>query len=1161
MIHFRTLRLQGFKSFVDKTELAIEPGLTGIVGPNGCGKSNLVEALRWVMGENSARRIRGGDMDDVIFAGTSGRPLRNFAEVSLVLDNSDRTGPASHNGDDEIEVLRRIERDQGSAYKINGRPVRARDVQLLFADTVTGANSPALVSQGRVTAVINAKPSERRLILEESAGISGLYARRHEAEIRLRAAETNLTRLQDVLAGFETRLNDLRKQARQATRYKNLSARIRQAEITLAWLEWKISKDRLDTARAAHGKIDSAVAERMAAVTRLTREQTDRATEIPALRQAEVEAAAALQAKKIAIQRLEDEEKHIESLLSESRTSLSQTSADRTRETESLDENARTLERLEIEEKTLLQESAGEDDALEIKRLARDTLEEKAKTLESELSALTAQLADSRAQKEALERQIERDSRQKDQALSRHSQAQDSLTKAEAALSALEGEAPPETEITALENKVVTLRSEIDSATATLDGARKKLEDSRSTRESTEQERSRLEAEARTLRTVLSLDEQGTFRPIMEDVAAAPGFEAALSRALGDTLLASTDPQAPTVWSEKENSATAPALPTLPQGAQPLSEKVKAPKALAAALGAIGIVTDFAAGEALAEHLAPGSALVSPDGHFWRWDGLRIKAAAADRHAAHLRQKNRLAEIDAALPGIAEQSEQKAQALNVARSEISRIEDEIRTLRRTLSETESALSTRRAALSQSFERRTKLRNEIARTGESRDLATAEIERLDRGIEELRASLAGIVAATPDSGQKDMEALRETLLQTRESLREALRAFESARQSRETRRARLQALGDERLTINNRSIRSREHLKTLERRNAELEEKIAGMSTRPDAIRTERQGLLSTIGQVESARTAAADSLAAAEKLLNETNRALKSAESELATLREDRAREQATVAAMQERIEELSRAAEEKFSMPAHALADHLSAPIEQESPETVDSSRAQLEKLIRERDSLGPVNLRADVEAEAVEKESGTLIAERDDLLAAISELRGGIGKLNREARERLSAAFNTVNEHFRTLFTRLFGGGSAHLALIDSDDPLEAGLEIFAQPPGKALQSLSLLSGGEQTLTSIALIFAMFLTNPAPICVLDEIDAPLDDANVDRVCHLLETITGETKTRFLVITHHRLTMARMDRLYGVTMAERGVSQLVSVDLQQSFAFVEAAE
>lgn len=1157
MIHFRTLRLQGFKSFVEKTEIGIEPGLTGIVGPNGCGKSNLVEALRWVMGENSARRIRGGDMDDVIFAGTSGRPSRNFAEVSLVLDNSARTGPAAHNGDDEIEILRRIERDQGSLYKINGRTVRARDVQLLFADTVTGANSPALVSQGRVTAVINAKPAERRLILEESAGISGLYARRHEAEIRLRAAETNLTRLQDVLAGFETRLNDLRKQARQATKYKNLSARIKQAEIALAWLEWKISHDRLQAARAEHAKIESAVAERLGAVTRLTREQTDRAAEIPALRQAEAEAAAALQAKKITLQRLEDEEKHIESLLSESRTSLSRTSADRARETESLDENARALERLAAEEKTLLADTQGEDDALEEKRAARDALEEKAKALEAELSALTAQLADSRARKEAIGRQIERDARLRDQAIARRTQAQDSLNRTESALTALDGEASPESEIAVLEEKAAALRGRIDACTAALDAARRKTEDCRPAREAAEQEKSRLEAESRTLRNVLSLDEQGTFRPVMEDMAADPGFEAALSRALGDTLTASTDPQAPAVWSENAGTATPPALP---QGAQPLSERVKAPPALSAALGAIGIVEDFEAGEKLAAQLAPGAALVSHDGHFWRWDGLRIKAAAADRHAAHLRQKNRLAEIDRALPDIAEKVVKAAGDLESARAETSKIEEEIRALRKDLSETENALSTRRTALSQSFERRTKLRSEIARGQESLSLAGAEIERLDRGLEEQRAALSEIEAAAPEERQRETDALRETLLETRDALRDALRAFEAARQARETRRARLQALGDERLTINNRSIRSREHLKTLEGRGAELEEKIAGMSARPGEIRAGREELLGTMGQAETARAAAADALAVAEKTLAETNRALKTAEGELATLREDRAREQATVAAMQERIAEISRAAEEKFSMPPHALAEHLAAPLEDESAQTLDSCRTQLEKLVRERDNLGPVNLRADVEAEAVEKESGTLISERDDLLAAISELRGGIGKLNREARERLAAAFDTVNGHFRTLFARLFGGGSAHLALIDSDDPLEAGLEIFAQPPGKALQSLSLLSGGEQTLTSIALIFAMFLTNPAPICVLDEIDAPLDDANVDRVCGLLEDITRETATRFLVITHHRLTMARMDRLYGVTMAERGVSQLVSVDLQQSFAFVEAA-
>ena len=317
MIQFTKLRINGFKSFVERTELEIAPGLNGVVGPNGCGKSNLVEALRWVMGENSAKRMRGGGMEDVIFNGTSKRSQRNIAEVSLLLDNSSRTAPAAYNGSDEIEVIRRIERDHGSNYKINGKNVRARDVQMLFADTVTGANSPAMVSQGRVAQIINAKPIDRRRILEESAGISGLYARRHEAELRLKAADTNLTRIEDVLSGMESRLNGLKRQARQASRYRNIATQIRQMEILIAWMEWQSLEERMQKTRETFDGAESIVAQKLGAVTQLTKTQNAQAEELPPLRQAEAEIAATLQTKKLALQRLEDEASRLEQIQQE----------------------------------------------------------------------------------------------------------------------------------------------------------------------------------------------------------------------------------------------------------------------------------------------------------------------------------------------------------------------------------------------------------------------------------------------------------------------------------------------------------------------------------------------------------------------------------------------------------------------------------------------------------------------------------------------------------------------------------------------------------------------------------------------------------------------------------------------------------------------------
>lgn len=1158
MIHFRKLRLQGFKSFVEKTDLDIEPGLTGIVGPNGCGKSNLVEALRWVMGESSARKIRGGEMDDVIFAGTSNRPARSLAEVSLVLDNTERSAPAAYNAGDDIEILRKIVREQGSDYRINGRPVRARDVQLLFADTVAGANSPAIVSQGKVTAVINAKPAERRLILEESAGVSGLYARRHEAEIRLRAAETNLTRLEDLLGGMDVRLADLRKQARQATRYRNISTQIRQMELAFAWLEWTLLHERIVEAKTAHARIDSAVAESLGIVTRLTVDQTAQADSIPPLRHAEAQAAAILQTRRIALQRLDDEENRIAGLLKDASDALARTESDRVHEAAIVTESAGSLIRLEEEEKTLLaQESRGDSDLAE-KQAAHESLEGKTAALESEFSALTTQAAEMKARRAALDAQIARETTRRTEAQTRAQSAKNQLERAKADLAAdRDGYESLEHEIAALDARLAQAKSALESDTAALDSARRDGEEKRTASRDAEHEKSRLISEIETLRAVLEIDAQKDFRAVMDDIDVESGLEVALSRALGDTLLAATDPKAPSFWAETHAT---PTLPALPDGVRPLLSFAKAPPPLQRALSQIGIVETDLDGARLFEKLEPGQSLVSRDGYLWRWDGLHVRAAAADRHATHLRQKKRLQDCQAALPALVDQAQKAATHLAEALADQENRAARLQETRKTISALEAELSAQRARQGRSFETRARLNADIARLGEAVSLAAQESGRIDAALAEAQEALSGFDDETFSGTQARVQALHAELSETREALREATRAFDLARAAQSTRRARLQGIGDERVSVKNREIRARERLKTLADRAAELQEKFESLKDRPATLRAERDSLLSSVSESEAARTQAADALATAEKALAETTKALKSAESALSSQREDRAREQATVAALTQRLDEMVQGVADKFALAPTDLPANLAMEPDQIRADGLESLRGRLEKLVRERDGMGPVNLRADIESEEIETEKSTLVSERDDLVQAIAELRGGIGRLNREARERLSAAFETVNGHFQALFRQLFGqDGAAHLALIDSDDPLEAGLEIFAQPPGKALQSLSLLSGGEQTLTSIALIFAMFLTNPAPICVLDEIDAPLDDANVDRVCDLLDNIAERSRTRFLVITHHRLTMARMDRLYGVTMAERGVSQLVSVDLQKSFDFIES--
>ncbi len=1137
----------------------IAPGLSGIVGPNGCGKSNVVEALRWVMGENSAKRMRGDGMEDVIFNGTDRRPARNIAEVSLLLDNSSRSAPAAYNGSDEIEVTRKIARDQGSLYKINGKTVRARDVQMLFADTVTGANSPALVSQGRVTQIINSKPHDRRLILEESAGISGLYARRHEAELRLKAADANMLRLEDILGGMEGRLNALKRQARQASRYRNINAQIRQLEILVAWLEWRTLEKRIEAARETFTQAESMVAEKMATVTQLTRTQNTQAEDLPPLRQKEAEISAALQSHKITLQRLDDETSRLEQSVRVNQEQLEQTLLDQTHENDTVNEATSGIERLENEQATLVTEQDSEEGRLEEKEALRNTLEEKVIQLEEQYTALMQSAAESRARKQSLEQQIEQNNARIDTIRARKSKASEDLSQLPSAENATSNLKEKQQVIIALEETFRDLREQEEKAQDTLQAAQSALNDSRAVLTQAESRQSEFTAEIAMLESFFREEKEGRFKPVISQVNADSGFEKALSRAMGDALLGALEDDAPVRWRGRPSIKN---LPPLPKGANALLNHVKAPKELHLALSQIGIVENESEGARLAEELAVGQSLVSQSGTYWRWDGFTVQAEATDRNTLHLEHKNRLQELQKKRSDIEQAVADAKDALDAAKTKLSETEQSRRDIAAQIRTADEQLAEGRSELARVREQLARSESEHGRLHDLIKLADEDIATLEEVVKWDRERLKAYEQDTLDQKEQDTEKLKQALTEARDAYNVAVRAFDTFQQQQNSRKARLHAIADERINLQNRLIRSRERMKQLEARQESLTAKLEELKNQPQDFSEQRQSLMSKISEMESQRNDAADALAVIEREVGETNRALKEAEGLLSSARETRASVQATHAVLEEQKGTMQQAIVEQFSVQPTELPEHVTIDAEdaEQPPENLEGLKAKKEKLSRERENLGAVNLRADEEAQALEGEVGGLLNERNDLAQAIDELRGAINKINAEARERLLAAFDTVNGHFQQLFSRLFAGGKAHLALIDSQDPLEGGLEIFAQPPGKTLQSLSLLSGGEQTLASIALIFAMFLTNPSPICVLDEIDAPLDDANVDRVCDLLEHIAKRGETRFLIITHHRLTMARMDRLYGVTMAERGVSQLVSVDLQQSFNFLEAA-
>ncbi len=1148
---FIKLRLSGFKSFVESTELLVEPGVTGVVGPNGCGKSNLVEALRWAMGETSARKMRGEEMDDVIFGGTSRRPARNLAEVTLYLDNSSRTAPAGFNDATDLEITRRIERGSGSDYRINGKSVRARDVQLLFADNASGANSPALVSQGQIGALIRAKPQDRRQLLEEAAGITGLHSRRHEAELRLKAAETNLTRLDDVIGAMDGQLQGLKKQARQANRYRNLSDLIRRAEAVLWHLRWQAAEAGTQTARSQFATAEQQVRDLMGAVASLTTRRTNDAADLPQMRQTEAAAAAGLQRLVLAREQLDAEERRVIEQQTVNRRRIEQVRGDLGREGSLAADADNAVLRLAEEQETLV--LAQEDEAM----LAEDATDRLAEAIEAveeldrQLTLLTEHVARDEAKRGALMGQV-RDQEQRQASAEQRAAAQrqqrDALEREQASR--------PDVEEAALlaaaaEDRLDVARDAVEEAEQARQAADTRQSRAREALQGVESIRAKLKAETSALAELLH-GRSGSgdlFPPLVDAVTVARGFEAALAAGFGDDLTAPLNDAAIVHWRALPPYAE---VPPLPEGAEPLAAKVSGPAVLDRRLPRIGIVDNGATAARLAPHLLPGQALVTREGATWRWDGLTVAAGAPSAAAIRLRQRNRLEELRLELAAAEDRVCEARAAVDDARRLAEQATLTEKRCRDTVRDGFTAVNTAR-------DHHAKLVREDAAAASRLIAVVEQLERLDADLAEFQTRLTesrAALAALPQPGpaRERVAELRARLAEQRAI--QAERQSQRDRQTREAqaRRQRIAAIDAEQRSWQSRQQGAGSRLAELTERAATAEAELERLACRPAEIEADRQGLLTQIADRERTRKRAADALADAETQLAETEKHLKRAEAGLADAREARARAEAAVATTQAHAADLAERILERLEcQPAETLALAGLTPTDAlPEPGAVES---RLDRLTRERETMGPVNLRAEMEAEELETQINSLTTERADLIAAISRLRHGISSLNKEARERLLTSFQTVNTNFQELFVKMFGGGRAHLELTDAEDPLNAGLEIFASPPGKRLQILTLLSGGEQALTALSLLFAVFLCNPAPICVLDEVDAPLDEANVGRFCDMVHEMARSGRTRFLIITHHRLTMARTDRLFGVTMAEQGISQLVSVDLRAAEA------
>ena len=874
MIKFKTLKVKGFKSFVEPTEIIIEQGLTGIVGPNGCGKSNLVEAFRFVMGELSPKQMRGSELDDVIFNGTSGRPAWDIAEVTIDLDNSDRKAPSLFNQSDEIEVTRRIWRGEGSEYRVNGKEVRLKDVQLLFADAATGARSTSMVSQGRVGAIIAAKPEQRRNLLEEAAGITGLHTRRHEAELRLNATETNLERVKDLLKAQEEQLEVLKKQSKQAERYKNIQKDITKARAAVFYKKWQIEKTKLEEVATKLKDQDSIVSDQTQEVAKVNVRYEKVQEALPNMRLKENQIAAELQKHTINLDNQEKEIDRANNAVEENQIRIQQIKNDMNREQFLFDDAKENMERVR-EEKSILEKQQGD--------LFLETNE------------------------------------------------QDPYKEAG----------------------------------------------------------------------------QHNNNPIIDYLDFEDGYEKAVAAVFSDELIASINEEQASHWRilHHDNKTT------FPENIKKFSNLIKGPENLTKKLDFIGLIEDKTNILTLQDSLLPGQVLVSLEGEIWRWDGYVSKGKQNSSTKAVLEQlKNRR---------LKQLSKEEKQWMDISKKAKQRLEE-------------------------LKEREIKLNNDLL-----------ELKSMPNTISSEKTRLQNLI----DTNKKEY-----------------------------------------------------------------------------DSIATELQQQ---------------------EQTANEINKKLKLEEVRLNELREEKIRLEGAIGTINETIKQLGAQVRERLGIQLSDLFDLAQVNANKGLAE-IDSLERRLERLIAEQVRLGGVNLLAEEEAQDLEQKVSSIKNDQSDLLAAISKLREAIDSLNTEGRQRLLAAYGVVNENFQKLFVQLFGGGKAYLKFTDETDPLQAGLEIYASPPGKKLQNLNLLSGGEQALTALSLLFAVFLSNPAPICVLDEVDAPLDDTNVDRFCTLVEEIAKTSSTKFLVITHHRMTMARVNRLFGVTMPEQGVSQLVSVDLEKAIEIRE---
>ena len=1134
---FKSIRISGFKSFLESTEIPIDNGLTGIVGPNGCGKSNIVEAMKWVMGENSARQMRGDGMDDIIFSGTNERPARNFAEVSIKLDNTEKKAPSNFNHFDEIEISRKIEREKGSIYRVNGKQVRSRDIQLIFADNGTGARSSGIVSQGRISQIIDSSPENRRVILEEAANIKGLHSRRHEAELKLNGATDNLSRLLDIEQTYNEQLVELEKQARKASRYRSVGERLRKAESTLfikllnsSETDLKNFKNELEIAtdRVNQAQLD---------VSKNTKSKLVAFDKIPELKKIEAEKAAFLQSLNINKIRLEEEKSSANKTLDNIFNQISQIEIDIEREEEIKEDSKKSLLNLEDEEKKLKTESKAFEGKIDQAISLVKELKKKSDEADQDLSSINSKIYSINSNKENIEKRIT-DLKEKIKK-SEFQIPQFNILEEEKSFKENKAKIIKGRKLLEEKNKLLLTKKNEYEAIKNI------LNDLNKAKTEADYKVNITKAELNSLSSLLGHDTSSK-ETLENSIDSFASLEKSIGSILGETLLAPVlsnldTPKNTPFWRKNLKGIIETKLP---DGVKPIIKNIKNNSILDLALLGVGIVDNEEIAFKLQDKLSFGQALTTVEGGLWRWDGFVQPPQVQNSYSERLQNIAKLRSLEKEIPNL--ENRQKS-----IQSKIDKNELYINVIEKNILELESQIYDLIEANNNLNLLNTKIESKI---GSSKILVKEHQNIIDLSNKELNLLNKELINSSnlPLLLTEELK-IRNIADQCRNSLTDAMAAEQQVRNHESYQSRNLLQIKNQKNNWKKREDEAIARLLTLQNRQKSLSEEKQKLMNLPDNFKKREDELNLEINKALQLRNKAADNLVEAETNLNELEKLEKLSEQNMSSLREEMIKIEAKLNLSKSQVKNIEERVWEKLRINTDQLYEIANLDKNDEIDISIDALEKTVHRLINERDSIGAVNLRAEEEMKEMRDKIKTMSDERIDLEQAIDKLKTGIFELNKEGRQRLKESFEEVNKNFKNLFQKLFGGGNAELKLIGNEDPLHAGLEVLASPPGKKMQLLSLLSGGEQALTAISLIFSVFLCNPAPICILDEVDAPLDDSNVGRFCNLLEKIVEETDTYFMVVTHHRLTMAKMDRLFGVTMEQKGISRLVAVNLEQA--------